>query len=287
MSRLALLLGLLLAAPVSADPLLYRINDSDSTVWLLGSVHALRSSDYPLDEHIESAYRRADRVILEVDPAELEPAYIAGLMTSLARYENGKLSDAFSTEEFEHLQEQLATLGVDVHQLQPFEPWFVALQVFGLNLARNGFAHAEGVDSHYAARAAEDGKSTGGLETARAQFALFDNLPLETQKTFLSETVADSEDFRDEMTRLVENWRRGDTQALEQLIEDEFAHEPELRESMLDARNRNWVQPIIDFLDEPGETLVIVGALHLVGDEGVIELLREKGHEVERVANTE
>lgn len=284
MSRLALLLGLLLAVPASADPLLYRINDSDSTVWLLGSVHALRSSDYPLDENIESAYRSADRVILEVDPAELEPAHIAGLMTSLARYESGKLSDAFSATEFERLQDQLAALGVDVQQLQPFEPWFVGLQVFGLNLVRNGFAHAEGVDSHYAARAAEDGKSTGGLETAREQFALFDNMPLELQKALLIDTVADSDGFREEMARLVENWRNGDTRALEQLIEDEFAGEPELRESMLDARNRNWIQPITAFLDEPGKTLVIVGALHLVGDQGVIELLRENGYEVERVA---
>jgi len=287
MRHIGWFLVLLLAAPAAAEPLLYRISDADSAVWLLGSVHALRSSDYPLDDRIESAYASADRIILEVDPMELEPAHIAGVMMALGRYEDGRLSDAFSSDEFLELQLGLAAMGVDIEQLQPFEPWFAALQVFGLNLARNGFAGTEGVDTHFAVRAANDGKSTGGLETAREQLALFDNLPAETQKTFLLETVADSGGFRAEMERLVETWQRGDTDSLQQLIDDEFSDAPELRESMLNARNRNWLQPVTDYLDRPGETLVIVGALHLVGAGGLVELLQSEGYEVERVTSDE
>lgn len=276
-------IGMLLAAPAVADPLLFSIRDHDSTVWLLGSVHALRESDYPLDERIESAYNDAQRVVLEVKPAELKPEHIGPLMMAMGRYENGTLEDAFSEAEFERVRQQLAGLGVSVEPLQAFEPWLVALQVFGLNLARHGFASAEGVDTHYAERATEDGKATGGLETAAEQFALFDNLPMETQKTFLLETLEESDGFRAEMENLVDTWRRGDAAALEQFMEKEFAADPELRESMLNARNRRWIQPITDYLEQPGETLVIVGALHLVGDDGVIELLRERGHEVNRV----
>lgn len=283
MRYIAALLGLLLAAPAAADPLLFSIHDDDSTVWLLGSVHALRASDYPLDARIESAYTRADRVVLEVKPAELEPEHIGGLMMSMGRYENGTLADAFSDDEFRTVRQQLGELGVNIESLLPFEPWLVALQVFGLNLARNGFADAEGVDSHYAARAIEDGKSTSGLETATEQLALFDGLSIDAQKAFLIETLKDSGDFRAEMEQLVDSWRRGDAGALEQLMEDEFAEDPKLRDSMLDARNQRWIEPIADYLDQPGETLVIVGALHLVGDNGVIELLRNKGYDVERV----
>lgn len=287
MRCISILLGLLLTVPVAADPLLFSMRDHDSTVWLLGSVHALRADDYPLDARIESAYADAERVVLEVRPQELDPAHIGPLMMSMGRYEDGVLEDAFSEAEFQAIRQQLAELGVAVEPLQPFEPWLVALQVFGLNLARHGFASTEGVDTHYATRAAKDGKRTAGLETAAEQFSLFDNLPLETQKTFLQQTLEESAGFREEMTRLVDNWKRGDVDALEQLLENEFGNEPGLRESMLDARNRRWIAPIAGYLDEPGETLVIVGALHLVGDEGVIELLREKGYEVERVAKQE
>lgn len=283
MRCLSILLGLLLAVPAAADPLLFSIRDHDSTVWLLGSVHALRASDYPLDARIESAYANAGRIVLEVKPSELKPEHIGPLMMSMGRYESGNLADAFSEAEFRTVREQLAELGVAVEPLQAFEPWLVALQVFGLNLARHGFTSAEGVDTHYAARAAEDGKATDGLERAAEQFALFDNLPLETQKTFLLETLKESDGFRAEMEKLVDTWRRGDAAALEHFMETEFAADPELRESMLDARNRRWIEPITEYLDQPGETLIIVGALHLVGDQGVVELLRKQGYDVERV----
>ncbi|HEX6930143.1 MAG TPA: TraB/GumN family protein [Gammaproteobacteria bacterium] len=284
MLRKSLLLGILLAAPVSADPLLYRMDDADSTVWLLGSVHALRASDYPLDERIENAYAESARVVLEVNPAELQPAHLGSLMISLGRRENGRtLASAFTDAEYRRLQEGLAPLGIDASLMQDYEPWFVALQVFGLNLVRNGFASAEGVDTHYAVRAAADNKRTAGLEQARDQFLLFDQLAPEIQKRFLLDAVSDSGDFRAEMEKLVATWRSGDADALEALIEEEFGDEPALRESLLDARNRRWLEPVAAYLDQPGSTLVIVGALHLVGDEGLARLLEQKGYKLEKV----
>ena len=277
---------LLFAAPAAADPLLYRITDADSTVWLLGSVHALRAEDYPLDEPIESAYREAERVVLEVNPAELEPSNLLPVLMPLAQAGEGRtLADHFSKAEYADIRESLAGLGLDIEQFKPFEPWFVALQVFSLNLARHGFAAAEGVDTHYAQLAARQGKPVAGLETAREQLELFDNLPAKTQKAFLLDTLEESDQFREEMEKLVSLWRAGDVAALEAMIDEEFAADPALREAMLASRNRNWIKGIASYLDEPGETLVIVGALHLVGDDSVIELLREEGHEVERVAS--
>lgn len=276
---------LLLAAPAAADPLLYRMSDTDNTVWLLGSVHALRASDYPLDERIESAYTKAERVVLEVDPAELQPARLGALMTTFGRRENGQLSDAFTRGEFDKVREQLAALGLNAEQLQPFDPWFVGLQVFGLNLLRNGFTGADGVDRHFGNRALGDGKRTGGLETAAEQMTLFDALPDALQKTLLLDALKDSGNFRAEMERLVDTWRRGDVHALEQLIETEFSGAPELRDALLADRNRNWIDDIASYLEAPGDTLVIVGALHLVGDEGVVALLESRGYDVERVGS--
>lgn len=284
MLRILPLLLLPFASNAVAAPLLYRVTDTDSTLWLLGSVHALRASDYPLDERIESAYRDAERIVLEVAPAELDPSRIAGVVLPLARYQgDAHLADAFTGEEYARLRSAMREIGVDIAQFRDYEPWFVALQVFALNLARSGYAGTEGVDLHFGTRAAADGKQTAGLETAAEQFGMFDSLPLETQKTFLLDSVAESGAFHDEMEAIVSAWRSGDDGALTRLLEKEFGDKPELRDTLLDARNRRWAESIESLLAAPGDTMLVVGALHLVGDTGLVTLLEQAGYTVERV----
>lgn len=283
MRTLASLL-LLLALPASADPLFYRITDADSSVWLLGSVHALRGGDYPLDDRIENAYREAEHVVLEVDPAELDPAHLATVALPLARYADGsQLADAFSDAEYALLRRHFASLGLDIAQFREFEPWFVALQLFAFELARNGYAGAQGVDAHFAARAVKDAKTTGGLETAAEQFGMFDALPGVAQKQFLLDAVKESGNFRHEMESIVNAWRNGDEAALLAMLEKEFGNTPALRDTLLDARNRRWVDGVETLLAQPGDALVVVGALHLVGEEGLVNLLEAAGHDVEKL----
>lgn len=278
------LLFLLLAPPAFAEPLLYRVADADTTVWLLGSVHALTAGDYPLDARIESAYSKAERVVLEVSPEELDPAHIAQVALPLARYENGQdLADALGDAEYAELRRYLKTLGLDVAQLRGFEPWFVGLQVFALSLSQSGYSGSQGVDRHFAERALADRKLTGGLETAAEQFRAFDTLPASAQKTFLMESIKDGEDFKRELDRILAAWRQGDEAALTALIDTEFGKAPALRDALLVNRNRRWIPQIESLLESSGDSLVIVGALHLVGDSGVIELLEDEGYEVTQV----
>ncbi|HEX7047703.1 MAG TPA: TraB/GumN family protein [Gammaproteobacteria bacterium] len=285
MLRVALITILLTgASPVLAEPLLYRLVDADNTIWLLGSVHALTANDYPLDARIESAYADAERVVLEVSPDELNPAHIAQVALPLARYQDGqRLADAFNDVEYAKLRGYLEARGLDARQFSNFEPWFVGLQVFALNLAQSDYASAQGVDKHFAARALSDGKQTGGLETAAEQFRMFDTLPLETQKSFLLESMNDSANFEQQLDEIVSAWRRGDEAALAGLLETEFSAAPDLRDTLLVDRNQRWIPQIETLLESTGDSLVIVGALHLVGDEGVVSLLEEKGYDVEKL----
>lgn len=285
MLRVALITFLLTgAAPALAEPLLYRLADGNNTIWLLGSVHALTANDYPLDARIESAYADAERVVLEVSPDELNPAHIAQVALPLARYQGGQqLADAFNDAEYAKLRGYLETRGLDARQFSNFEPWFVGLQVFALNLAQSDYASAQGVDKHFAARALADGKQTGGLETAAEQFRMFDTLAIETQKAFLLESMNDSANFEQQLDEIVSAWRRGDEAALAGLLETEFGAAPELRDTLLVDRNQRWVPQIETLLESTGDSLVIVGALHLVGDKGVVSLLEEKGYELEKL----
>lgn len=273
-----------LAMPALAGPLLYRLDDADSTVWLLGSVHALRDSDYPLDERIEAAYRDAERVVLEVSPGELDPGHLARVALPLARYANGShLADVMTETEYARVRRHFGSFGVKLAQFREFEPWFVALQAFALNLAKSGYAGSEGVDRHFADRAIADGKATAGFETAAEQFSAFDGLPLETQKAFLLDSVDDNDAFQRHLDEIVAAWRRGDAAALAAVLEREFEGEPALRKALLVDRNRRWVPQIEKLLASGDDGLVVVGALHLVGSGGLVDLLEERGYDVRRV----
>ena len=281
-----LLLSFLLAAvsPATAAPLLYRVGDADTTVWLLGSVHALTAADYPLDARIENAYANAERVVLEVSPGELDPAHISQVALPLATYPDGQqLADAFTPSEYASLRNHFETFGLDIRQLRNFEPWFVGLQVFALHLAQSDYVSGNGVDQHFASRALADGKLSAGLETAAEQLGFFDALPAETQKAFLLESIGDSSDFASELDAIITAWRQGDEAALTTLAEAEFGGDAGLRDALLVERNRRWLPQIEELLRAEGDSLVIVGTLHLVGDESVVKLLENEGYEVKKV----
>lgn len=285
--RLALLSFLLIAPSLAlAEPLLYRIDKADSTVWLLGSVHALTADDYPLDARIESAYSEAERVVLEVSPEALDPANIARITLPLARFEDGRhLEDMLTDDEYAKLRNHVRALGIDIQRLQDFEPWFVALQVFALELMKSGYIADQGVDRHFGARAIADGKKTAGLETVEEQLRIFDDLPLETQASYLMDYVDDADEFEQNLEFLLDAWRRGDAGALKGVLETEFDADPGLRDALLTDRNRRWVPRIGNLLESSGDSLVIVGALHLVGDAGVVKLLENEGYEVKKVTS--
>lgn len=279
----ALLLGLF-AVPAGAEPLLYKLETDKSTVWLLGSVHALRADDYPLDTRIENAYANAERVVLELDPSQLNAATIAPAMARLAQFESGKtLADVASADQRARIRKGLQAYGLDFADVEAFEPWFIALQLVSLNLARHGYLADSGVDRHYGDRAMRDGKKTAGLETINEQLRLFDQLAMPAQLRLLLETIEDREEFDKQMTRIMTAWRNGDTAALAQLADEELGKDPQLRKTLLVDRNRNWAEQIPHYLTDSDDTLIIVGALHLVGPDGLVTLLRKAGYSVEQV----
>lgn len=279
----ALLLGLF-TVPANSEPLLYKLESDTSTVWLLGSVHALPADDYPLDARIEDAYANAERVVLELDPSQLNAATIGPVAISLAQFESGKtLVDVVSADELAKIRSGLQAYGVDLGDVEAFEPWFIALQLVSLDLARHGYLVTSGVDRHYGDRALKDGKETDGLETVQEQLRIFDQLSVAAQVRMLLEVIEDRAEFEKHMTRIMTAWRNGDAAALAQLADEELGKDPQLRQALLAGRNRNWAEQIPHYLSDGNDTLLIVGALHLVGPDGLVTLLRKAGYRVERV----
>lgn len=149
-------------------------------------------------------------------------------------------------------------------------------------LAKAGFNAQDGVDYQIALRAQRDGKPIVGLETAAQQLGFLASMSMEDQRNFLAATLNESEDG-EELREITEAWRNGDLVALEALLKQGAEQMPTFFQRIVVDRNRNWMPRIEQMLADPQKDyLVVTGALHMIGKEGLVEMLRDKGYKITR-----
>lgn len=278
---------LLCATGASADDgdgprhFLWEVAGTHNRVYLLGSVHMLRRSDYPLPAPMEAAYEEAEQLLMELDMDDLDPVAIQTLMVQKGRIADDKtLADLLGEKAWQSAAADAAAIGVDMTMLEAVEPWLAAMTVLNLQMAKQGFSPNDGVEMHFARRAAVDGKAITGLETAEFQFDLFDRLPLQLQADFLLKSLTDARTMADDADALVDAWKNADLDTMQREMTESFAEAPVLYDVLVAERNRRWLQQLLPLLDSDDDYLVVVGALHLVGDDGLVALLLSAGKTV-------
>jgi uncharacterized protein len=281
-TRLGLILcGLLLGLGARADVALHslwELHGKHNTVYLLGSIHVLRLSDYPLAPALLEAYGNAKSVFMEVDLQEMSsPQVQAEMVTSAVLPEGKSLPEILGTERYGRAGALAHDVGVELATFDQFAPWFAAEAISQLQLTQLGFQPESGVEMYFLERAHSDGKSVAGLETVHDQLALFENMPMDTQAQYLVSSLEQAHDLPSVVDSMVRAWQRGDTQWFVNQMRSELGKDPNLYQSVLVARNRKWVPKIEALLNDDKNYLVIVGTGHLVGPGSVVELLKKDG----------
>ncbi len=283
-------------APAAPVPLLWKVSDKDNAVYLLGSFHLLRPGDYPLSSDADAAFADAERVLFELSPEEMRSPALPQLMAQAAIRTDGKTLqqdlDAETWARFEAWgrtnQATLQQMGLSPQMLTVFEPWFIAVTISIVEMTKQGLDPKLGLDNHFMDQALAAGKPTGGLERAQEQIAVLDGMDATEQRQFLAESLQEAEKGAAETQRLHAAWRRGDAEELwNGMVADMRTQYPRLYQRINVDRNDAWVPKIRRILDQPGDddALVVVGALHLLGDDGVVEKLRARGYQVERICS--
>ncbi|MDQ3617406.1 MAG: TraB/GumN family protein [Pseudomonadota bacterium] len=270
-------------------PLLWKLSNADNTVYLLGSFHLLKADDYPLSVDVDNAFAAADKVVFEVPPDQLfDPATAQKFMVAAGYADGGSLSEvlpAAMREKFNHI---LARSGSSIAQFDGFEPWFVNLSLM-LGVSQSmGFSGENGLDQHLIREAGKAGKPTGGLESIDDQLNALDSTPMHEQVMALAEFIDSPEAMPGMLTGLHGAWRSADLDQLDRLAVREMRQKtPETYRLINVARNDAWVPQIQSMLEDAGDgnTLVVVGALHLLGEDGLVEQLRAKGYAVVRICS--
>ncbi len=281
------------AADVRATPPFYRVaGGRGATLLLLGTIHLGPEQGWTLSPAVESGIATADQIALEVDLRLATEDAVSTLVAEVALLGPGQqISDVVAPETAKLLEEEdetLTRLGVPPGMRKRMKPWFMATVLGESIYAEVGLSSASAVEYHVL-------ESLGarpliGLETFEEQLRIFDSLSPELQDLMLRETLLHLDEARTMVEELVHAWRTGDEAELARLAREGIDELPELDgfyDIVLGDRNRNWVGQLSRLLDDReqagDEVLVAVGALHLVGRDSLVELLREAGYRVEKV----
>jgi uncharacterized protein YbaP (TraB family) len=275
---------LVVATAAQAKTFAWKATGKGGVVYLVGSVHLLSKDFYPLNPAIEAAYKDADLLVEEVDMAEmLAPSAQFGFLTRGMLPSATPLDKVISPATYALVVKRANDLGVPVEPFKLLKPWMVALMLVQVEWQKAGFDPELGLDKHFYDQAKADGKKTQGLETAEYQISRLDDMTLEQQEHLLSESLKDLDAEKANMARLVESWRSGDAPGVERIVLSELKQEPLLYQRLLVERNRNWMPKIEALFARPRHALVVVGAAHLVGPDGLLAMLRAKGYTVEQM----
>jgi uncharacterized protein len=262
----------------AASPV-WAIRGAHNILYLAGSMHLLPPQDASLPPAFERAYGDSARLVMELDLGKLDELATAGWMLEHGALPAGvKLRTVTGERRYARLTAAAAELGLPTDILDSQAPWVVALELADLDYVHLGFDPQQGVEEQLVRRAQADGKPTAGLETVDEELGGLESLPREDQLRMLDQTLDELKESPAEIKEVLTAWRSGDAAKLAALLSREYSSFPALYRSLVTVRNANWVPRIEEMLRGEGNCLVVVGSLHLVGDGGLLELLRKDGY---------
>jgi uncharacterized protein len=269
----------------SQKSFLWRVQSKTNTVYVLGSIHFLKKEFYPLNQKIENAFDQSDFLVVEANVNDITKIDIQKLVDSALYLDLETLEKHVSTETYELIKKESGRLGLPLEMINRQKPWFLALVLESLELLKLGFDPNYGIDKYFLSKA-EGKKKILELESLDYQISLLSNLSDKDQELFLLYTLRDLNILEQELGRLTQAWISGDTKSMESILTRGISEDKGLSsifEKLIYERNKKMVSKIEDFLRTKEIYFVIVGAGHLVGDRGIIEILKGKGYIVEQL----
>ena len=263
---------------------LWRVQSGEHTMYLLGSIHALGSGEYPLPGELTASFDKADVAVFEISLDSSSEVMAQRLILETGRYPRGRtLRQSVSDSAYRLAAERFRIAGWNIRTLDSFKPWMVAITLLGLELQRLGLSPASGVDRFFFNRARGSGKKVEFLETPEFQVGLMNGFSEKVQEAFLLSSAREANRMRNDIRALVRAWREGNGSLLDSLLNEDADDFPEVFQKMLYERNNDWLRHIEGYLQGSATYIVVVGAAHLVGPQGVVELLRKKGYLVSQM----
>ncbi|MHA7966690.1 TraB/GumN family protein [Paenibacillus sp. CAU 1782] len=262
----------------------WKVEKDGSVVYLLGSIHVGNDVMYPMRPELNVAYANSDHLVVEVNiAAPMDEEKIAEIQKYMAYDDGSTLKDHIDAETYTQLQGILKEIGAPETAYDPFKPWAVSNELTVLKSALGGYDTGLGIDMYFLQKAMATGKSVLELESFDSQFSMFNNFSNELTSSMLKETVAAFHQPDNSIDTMAKMWQSGDD-AASAAMTDAMKELPEFYKGMIGDRNEGMIEKVEGYLaDENKDTyFVVAGFLHMLGEDGIITKLQEKGYTITR-----
>ncbi|MGO8914521.1 MAG: TraB/GumN family protein [Stellaceae bacterium] len=280
------LILLLACRPAAAEPALWLARGKTATIYLFGTIHALKKSDVWEGPRIAKALAQSQELWLEIpDPDNRQEAQT---LTSQFGFDpQHPLSSKVSPPVLAQLEAVAKAIGMHEGEktLEPMRPWLASVALEDALLVRAGYDPGSGVEPLLLHQAVTAGKPVRGFETLAQQIHFFADMPPAVELQLLQNTLQDFDQGTREIDALVAAWMSGDEARITRIMVDEMRNPfPALYRKILVERNEAWAAAIAQMLGGSGVTFIAVGAAHLAGPDSVQAALKRRGIAVERVS---
>lgn len=279
MKRTALALVTLLA--VSATSLaapIWRASGPD-TVYFFGTFHLLKRSDHPLPDVYRTTFDQCDRLWLETDLDAMEDPELMLQIQNAMRLPTGRLlNDELSSEVFAALKQEAADQGLPIAILLPLKPWAAGVILSTTAMTNLGYQPQYGIDTHLHQKAKARELPIRYLETPMEQFDFLNQAGDLDADAFIEQTLTELDTMERLIGDMVRAWKAGDLDTLHRTAAlDQY---PGLEDILVHQRNQNWLDILLDLDDNTATECIAVGALHLHGEQGLLQQFERAGYTV-------
>ncbi len=264
---------------------LWKVKSQNSTVYLLGSIHLGRPDFYPLDRVIESAFSKSDFLVVEADINAVDISTLQSVMEEAVYFDGSTLKDHLSSKTFRLAEQKMNEMGMSIEQMIVFKPWFLALNIEMIGYSKLGLDPTYGIDIYFLNKA-KSNKKIVELESVEFQIKLLGSFNEKEQEAFLLSTLVDLDIVQDKIDKMIDLWKVGDALGMEQVFLEGIKKDPDLfsvYNKLLFKRNKGMVSTIRNFLNSRDIYFVVVGVAHLIGEQGIVNILEKEGYSVEQL----
>jgi len=268
---------------------IWKISSNDSHVYLLGSIHVASPDIYPLDNDIEAAFEMSDKLVVEININEVSMLGTMMLLDKYGTYPEGEgLQEHLPESLYRQLENAFLEIGTPLSMIDNYRPWVIVTMLEGTVMVEQDYSAEYGIDFHFLEKAVNRDMEILELETVEYQFEIMSDVrdELMIQMLEMSFKEPDMDDYIDPVGFMFALWEEGDAERMAELVFKDLDEEPALApyyEVLFDQRNINMIAKIEEYLADEYIYFIVVGAGHLVGEKGLINLLDEAGYTIEQL----
>lgn len=266
----------------NGQPDLWQVEKNGRTSYLFGSIHLGSNDMYPLSEAVNKAYSATEHLMVEIDLKPEDEAKMIPLIQKYALDPAIPLEKRLSPEGLALYKQACLKQSLPCQQFSTYQAWFLSVQLSLMNMQKLGYQDKLGIDKHFLARAHQAKRNVISLESAKSQFRLLGGFDQQQQESMLLQSLQMT---NKDIAELFDAWKSGDDDAMLAMFRADFEQPgaKEMYTALFDDRNINMAKQISENIKANKSLFVVVGAGHIIGEMGIVELLRKEGFKLVQI----